>query len=63
MGGLQVLVDSTSIKMLCEGEWKTQNMVPNIVGNGAKSISVLMLKTLKIHAIEVMSNAVGDAQV
>lgn len=34
--GLHLLVDSTGIKMLGEGEWKPRSMAPITVDNGAK---------------------------
>ena len=45
--GLHLLVDSTGIKMLSEGEWKTKRMALITAANGARSISVLMLPRLR----------------
>jgi len=37
--GLHLLVDSTGIKMLGEGKWKTKSMAQTIAANGVRCIS------------------------
>ncbi len=46
-GGLHLLVDSTCLKFLGEGEWKRKKMDLNIVANGVRFILVSMLKLFK----------------
>jgi hypothetical protein len=60
--GLHLLVDSTGIKMLGEGEWKTKNMgrLPSPVAKVHLGIDAA---TLEIRAIEVTDNATGDASI
>jgi hypothetical protein len=45
--GLHLLVDSTGIKMLGEGEWKTKNMEPMTFATGVRSILPLTLPRWK----------------
>lgn len=62
-GGLQLLVDSTGIKILGEGEWKTKKHGAEYRRQWRKVHIGIDAETLEIRAIEVTSNAVGDAQV
>jgi len=61
--GLQLLVDSTGIKILGEGEWKTKKHGADYRRQWRKVHLGIDAETLEIRAIEVTSNAVGDAQV
>jgi len=58
---LVLLVDSTGIKFLGEGEWKRKKngaTGPSTAGSGARCIDA---STLEIRAIEVTDSSVGDA--
>ncbi len=61
MGGLHLLVDSTGIKMLGEGEWKTKKHGADYRRQWRKVHLGIDAQTLEIRAIEVTGNAVGDA--
>jgi len=61
--GLHVLVDSTGVKMLGEGEWKTKKHGADYRRQWRKVHLGIDAETLEIRAIEVTSNCVGDAQV
>ncbi|WP_446808515.1 IS5 family transposase [Methylomonas sp. 2BW1-5-20] len=61
--GLHLLVDSTGVKMLGEGEWKTQEHGAEYRRQWRKVHLGIDAETLEIRAIEVTSNRVGDAQV
>jgi hypothetical protein len=67
--GLHLLVDSTGVKMLGEGEWKTKKHGAEYrrqwrkIHLGIDNLKVTSAETLEIRAIEVTSNRVGDAQV
>ena len=58
-GGLHLLVDSTGIKMLGEGEWKTKKHGTEYRRQWRKVH--LDAETLEIRAIEVTDNKTGDA--
>lgn len=58
-GGLHLLVDSTGIKMLGEGEWKTKKHGAEYRRQWRKVH--LDAETLEIRAIEVTDNKTGDA--
>jgi len=45
--GLHLLVDSTGVKMLSEGEWRAKKMAPSIAANGASCTWVSMPKPWK----------------
>jgi hypothetical protein len=59
--GLHFLVDSTGIKMLGEGEWKTKKHGADYRRKWRKVHLGTDAATLKIRAIEVTDNANGDA--
>ena len=58
---LQLLVDSTGIKFLCEGEWKRKKHGAEYRREWRKVHLGIDAQTLEIRAIEVTSNAIGDA--
>ncbi len=60
-GGLHLLVDSTGIKMLGEGEWKTRKHGADYRRQWRKVHLGIDAQTLEIRAIEVTDNHVGDA--
>lgn len=62
-GGLHLLVDSTGIKMLGEGEWKTRKHGASYRRQWRKVHLGIDAETLEIRAIEVTTNAIGDAPV
>lgn len=59
--GLHLLVDSTGIKMLGEGEWKTKKHGAEYRRQWRKVHLGIDEETLEIRAVEVTSNNVGDA--
>src|SRR5476649_1479726 len=59
--GLHLLVDSTGIKMLGEGEWKTKKHGTDYRRQWRKMHLGIDATTLEIRAIEVTDNATGDA--
>jgi hypothetical protein len=59
--GLHLLVDSTGIKMLGEGEWKTKKHGADYRCQWRKVHLGIDATTLEIRAIEVTDNATGDA--
>ena len=60
-GGLRLLVDSTGIKMTGEGEWKTRKHGASYHRQWRKVHLGIDAETLDIRAIEVTTNAIGDA--
>jgi hypothetical protein len=60
-GGLHLLVDSTGIKMMGEGEWKTRKHGASYRRQWRKVHLGIDAVTLDIRAIEVTTNAIGDA--
>lgn len=60
-GGLRLLVDSTGIKMAGEGEWKTRKHGASYRRQWRKVHLGIDAGTLDIRAIEVTTNAIGDA--
>ena len=60
-GPLQLLVDSTGVKFLGEGEWKRKKHGPEYRREWRKVHLGIDAQTLEIRAIEVTSNAIGDA--
>ncbi len=60
-GGLHLMVDSTGIKMTGEGEWKTRKHGASYRRQWRKVHLGIDAETLDIRAIEVTTNAVGDA--
>ncbi|AAQ59101.1 Transposase DDE domain [Chromobacterium violaceum] len=61
-GALHLLVDSTGIKMLGEGEWKTKKHGAEYRWQSRKVHLGIDVETLQIHAIEVTDNRPSDAQ-
>ena len=61
--GLHLLVDSTGIKMLGEGEWKTKKHGADYRRQWRKVHLGIDASTLEIRAMEVTDNSVGDAPV
>jgi hypothetical protein len=61
--GLHLLVDSTCIKMLGEGEWKTKKHGAEYRRQWRKVHLGIDVATLEIRAIEVTYNATGDASI
>jgi len=61
--GLHLLVDSTGIKMLGEGEWKTRKHGADYRRQWRKVHLGIDAATLEIRAIEVIDNATGDAPI
>lgn len=59
--GLHLLIDSTGIKMLGEGEWKTKKHGAEYRRQWRKVHLGIDAQTLEIRAIEVTGNSVGDA--
>lgn len=59
--GLHLLIDSTGIKMLGEGEWKTKKHGAEYRRQWRKVHLGIDAQTLEIRAIEVTGNKVGDA--
>lgn len=60
-GGLRLLIDSTGIKMTGEGEWKTRKHGASYRRQWRKVHLGIDAGTLDIRAIEVTTNAIGDA--
>jgi IS5 family transposase len=60
-GPVQLLVDSTGIKFLGEGEWKRKKHGAEYRRQWRKVHLGIDAQTLEIRAIEVTSNAIGDA--
>ena len=61
--GLHLLVDSTGIKMLGEGEWKTKKHGADYHRQWREVHLGIDAVTLEIRAIEVTDNATGDAPI
>lgn len=59
--GLHLLVDSTGIKMLGKGEWKTRKHGANYRRQWHKVHLGIDASTLEIRAMEVTDNSIGDA--
>ena len=59
--GLHLLVDSTGIKMLGEGEWKTKKHGADYRRQWRKVHLRIDAATLEIRAMEVTDNSIGDA--
>lgn len=60
-GALHLLVDSTGIKMMGEGEWKTRKHGASCRRQWRKVHIGIDAESLDIRAIEVTTNATGDA--
>ena len=61
--GLHLLVDSTGIKMLGEGEWKTKKHGAEYRRQWRNVHLGIDASTLEIRAMEVTDNSIGDAPV
>ena len=61
--GLRLLVDSTGIKMLGEGEWKTKKHGADIRRQWRKVHFRIDASTLEIWPVKVPDNSIGDAPV
>lgn len=59
--GLHLLVDSTGIKILGEGEWKTKKHGADYRRQWLKVHLAIDAQSLEVRAIEVTTNEVGDA--
>ena len=60
-GALDLLVDSTGIKFVGEGEWKRKKHGAEYRRQWRKVHLAIDAKTLEVRAIEVTDNSVGDA--
>jgi hypothetical protein len=60
--GLHLLIDSTGIKMLGEGEWKTKKHGAHYRRQWRKVHLGIDAATLEIRAMEVTDNSIGDAR-
>ena len=61
--GLHLLVDSTGLKFLGEGEWKRKKHQPEYRRQWRKLHIALDAETLQIRAVQLTTNNVGDSQV
>ena len=61
--GLHLLVDSTGIKMLGDGEWKTKKHGADYRQPWREVHLGIDASTLEIRAMEVTDNSIGDAPV
>ena len=61
--GLQLLVDSTGLKFLGEGEWKRKKHQPEYRRQWRKLHIGIDAKTLQIRAVQLTTNNVSDSQV
>ena len=61
--GLQLLVDSTGLKFLGEGEWKRKKHQPEYRRQWRKLHIGIDAETLQIRAIQLTTNNVSDSQV
>ena len=61
--GLHLLVDSTGLKFLGEGEWKRKKHQPEYRRQWRKLHIGLDAKTLQIRAVQLTTNNVSDSQV
>ena len=59
--GLHLLVDSTGLKMMGEGEWKTKKHGAEYRRQWRKLHLGIDAETMEIRAVEVTPNSVGDA--
>lgn len=59
--GLHLLIDSTGVKMLGEGEWKTKKHGADYRRQWRMVHLGIDAQTLEIRAIEITDNAIGDA--
>ncbi len=62
-GGLHLLVDSTGLKFLGEGEWKRKKHGPEYRRQWRKLHIDIDAETLQIRAVQLTANNVSDSQV
>lgn len=60
--GLHLLVDSTGLKFLGEGEWKRKKYQPEYCRQWHKLHIGIDAETLQICAVQLMMNNVSDSQ-
>jgi hypothetical protein len=58
--GLHLLIDSTGVKMLGEGEWKIRKHGADYRGQWRTVHFGVDAQTMEIRAIEITDNAIGD---
>ena len=61
--GLHLLVDSTGLKFLGEGEWKRKKYQPEYRRQWRKLHIGIDAETLQIRAVQLTTNNVSDSQV
>jgi hypothetical protein len=61
--GLHLLVDSTGLKFLGEGEWKRKKHQPEYRRQWRKLHIGIDAETLQIRAVQLTTNNVSDSQV
>ncbi|WP_407495904.1 transposase, partial [Acinetobacter baumannii] len=61
--GLYLIVDSTGLKFLDEGEWKRKKHEPEYRRQWRKLHIGIDAKTLQIRAVQLTTNNVSDSQV
>ena len=61
--GLYLIVDSTGLKILGEGEWKRKKHQPEYRRQWRKLHIGIDAKTLQIRAVQLTTNNVSDSQV
>ncbi|MFX5701231.1 transposase, partial [Acinetobacter baumannii] len=61
--GLHLLVDSTGLKFLGEGEWKRKKHQPEYRRQWRKLHIGIDAETLQIRAVQLSTNNVSDSQV
>ncbi len=61
--GLHLLVDSTGLKFLGEGEWKRKKHQPEYRHQSRKLHIGIDAETLQIRAVQLTTNNVSDSQV
>lgn len=62
-GGLYLLIDSTGLKFLGEGEWKRKKHQPEYHGQWRKLHVAIDAETLQICAVQLTINNVSDSQI
>lgn len=62
-GGLRLLVDSTGLKFLGEGEWKRKKHGPEYRRQWRKLHIGIDTETIQIRAVQLTANNVSDSQV
>ncbi|WP_035372758.1 IS5 family transposase, partial [Acinetobacter gerneri] len=62
-GGLHLLIDSTGLKFLGEGEWKRKKHQPEYRRQWRKLHIGIDAETLQIRAVQLTTNNVSDSQV